>query len=448
MMGVAGLGGIGKIPELRKRVMFTLAMLAVYRLGVFVSVPGIDVAALRRMFETSAGTLFDMINMFNGGALENFSIFTLGITPYISVSIIMQLLTPSIPALDRLKKEGESGQRIITRYTRYGTVVLALIQGFMIAVGLQKQGIVLRADTWFIVSTMFTLTAGTAFIMWLGEQITERGLGNGTSIIIFAGIVARMPEVLVGTIELARHGDLAPMSVLIMLIFAVLSVAGIIFIERSQRRVPIQYPRRNVGNRVVQAQTQYLPLKLNMAGVIPPIFASAFLVVPATIASLSGFDFMQDWMKYLAPGSWSYELMFVGLIVTFSYFYTAVVFNPTEVAENLKKNGGFVPTVRPGKPTADFLYGILNRLTLWGAVYLAIICVVPQLVYLELGNTSFAQIFGGTAILIAVGVTLDTASQIESYFVSRNYEMFMKSSMKPRSGVGSAGYLRSRLLRR
>jgi len=400
------------------------------------------------MFDTSDGTLFGLINMFSGGALEHFSIFTLGITPYISVSIIMQVLTPTIPFLTALKKEGEAGQRIITRYTRQLTVALALFQGYMIAHGLEAQGLVQEPGLSFRLTTMITLTAGTAFIMWLGEQITEKGIGNGTSIIIFAGIVARMPEVLGQTLALAREGEIHPVVVLLLLVFAVLSVAGIVFVERSHRKIPVQYPRRVVGRNLAQAQTQYLPLKVNMSGVIPPIFASAFLVVPATVAQFSSNQALKDIVGLFTPGSWFYSLSFVVLIVLFSFFYTSLIFNPVEVAENLKKNGGFIPTVRPGKQTVDYFYNVLNRLTVWGAIYIAVICIVPQLVYFHFNASAFAHVFGGTAVLIAVGVTLDTASQIESYIVSKNYESFMSRSSKVRGGMGSMGQMRSRILRR
>ena len=445
---LGGFGDIGKIPELRKRILFTLFMLAVYRLGVFVSTPGINVEALRRLFDTSDGTLFGLVNMFSGGALEHFSIFTLGITPYISVSIIVQVLTPTIPALQALKKEGESGQRILTRYTRQGTVILAIIQSFMIARGLEAQGLAHVPGWTFRIATMLTLTAGTAFIMWLGEQITEKGIGNGSSIIIFAGIVARMPEVFVSTLALAREGEIHPLIVLLLLAFAVLSVAGIVFVERSHRKIPVQYPRRVVGKNLAQAQTQYMPLKVNMAGVIPPIFASAFLVVPATVAQFSQNERLKELLGYLHPGSWIYTLVFITLIFLFSFFYTSLIFNPTEVAENLKKNGGFIPTVRPGKQTVDYFYNVLNRLTVWGAIYISMVCILPQLVYFYYHASAFAHVFGGTAILIAVGVTLDTASQIESHIVSKNYESFMSRSSKVRGGMGSMSQMRSRILKR
>ena len=443
-----GMQEISRIPELRKRILFTLGMLAVYRFGVYVSTPGVDVEAIKRMFNTGDGTLFGLVNMFSGGALEQFSIFTLGIMPYISVSIIMQLLSSSVPSLEALKKEGEAGQRIITRYTRYFTVLLALFQGVMIAIGLEQQGVVLTPGLSFRITTALTLASGTAFIMWLGEQINERGIGNGMSIVVFAGIVARMPETLLSTLVLARNQEVAPATILIVLAMSFATVAGIVFVERAHRRIPVQYPRRMVGNKVAQAQTQYMPLKVNMSGVIPPIFASAFLVLAATVASLSTNEMLADLMSYLVPGTWFYSLFFVGLIIFFAFFYTAMIFNPTEVAENLKKNGGFIPTVRPGKQTADFLYGVLNRLTLWGSIYIAAICIIPQLFYISMGVTTFAYIFGGTSILISVGVILDTVSQIESYVVARNYEEFMGKTSKVRGGLGSMGHTRARLLRR
>lgn len=445
---LGGLGEIGKIPELRRRVGFTILMLAVYRLGVYVSTPGIDVEALRSLFQTDGGTLFGMINMFSGGSLINFSIFTLGIMPYISVSIIIQMLTPAIPALDALRKEGESGRKILTRYTRQGTIALALFQSIFISMGLENQGLVVAPGWMFRISTMITLTAGTAFIMWLGEQITEKGLGNGISIIIFAGIVASMPAQLVATIALAQTGEISPLSVLAILAFCFGTIAFIVYVERAHRKIPIQYPRRMVGKNMTQAQTQYLPLKVNMAGVIPPIFANAILVLPSSFGIFSKNEMVQDVLSYLQPHTWSFALVFTVLIFVFTFFYVPIIFNPEEVAENLKKNGGFVPTVRPGKPTADFLYRVLNRITVWGALYITLVCIIPQTFYFSMGAQGFTYVFGGTAILIVVAVTLDTASQIESYVVSRNYEAFMSRSSKKRGGIGSMSYARSRLLRR
>lgn len=438
-----GLLAVFQIPELKKRLLFTISMLAVYRFGVFVSTPGVDVEKIRQMFESNANTLFGLINLFSGGALEQFSIFTLGISPYITVSIIIQLLTPSFPYLENLKKEGDAGRRVITRYTRQGTILLALFQSFMIARALESKGLAIPSFSFELI-TVITLTAGTAFVMWLGEQITERGLGNGTSIIIFAGIAARMPSVFGSTVELARTGEVSPFTILFLLVFSLITIFSIIYVERSSRKIPVQYPRRMVGKRMTQAQTQYMPLKVNMSGVIPPIFASAILMLPATIVTVIPGADMSIFGRIFTPGAWGYETIYVGLIVLFSFFYTAVVFNPPEVADNLKKNGGFIPLVRPGPETADYLYGILNRLTLWGAIYISLVCVLPQVVYLNLGASQFAYVFGGTAVLIVVGVTLDTAAQIESMLVARNYEMFMSKTAK---GKGS-GFSRSRLVRR
>lgn len=445
---MSGLANIGKIPELRKRLFFTLGMLAVYRLGVFVSLPGINVETLRNQFQQAAGTLFGIVNMFSGGALENFSVFTLGVAPYISVSIIMQLLTPVIPSLEALKKEGEAGRKVITRITRQATIGLALIQSYFISMGLQRSAGMVYYGGWeFTIVTMFTLTAGTAFIMWLGEQITEKGLGNGISVLIFAGIVARMPSVLAGTAELVRQHEISPLTMVFLLVFCLATIYFIVYVERSSRKVPVQYPKRMIGNRLTQAQTQFMPLKLNMSGVLPPIFAYALLSIPAMTLSFSQNEAIQSILAELSPGKFWYEIVLVFLIIFFAYFYASIIYNPDEVAENLKKGGGFIPSVRPGKQTSEYLEALLSRLTLWGGLYLAVICVVPQLIYFELNAASFAAVFGGTAVLIAVSVTLDTAAQIESIMVSRNYEAFMSKQPKLR-GVGSASYNRSRILKR
>lgn len=444
---MSGLLQVFNVPELKKRILFTIGMLAVYRFGVYVSTPGVNVEAIRHMVQGSAGNIFGLINLFSGSALEQFSILTLGISPYITVSIIIQLISPSIPYLENLKKEGESGRRIITRYTRQFTILLALVQSLMISIALERQGLALNPGWTFRIMTMFTLTAGTSFIMWVGEQITERGIGNGISIIIFAGIAARMPQVLGTTVQLARTGDISPFAILFLLAFALFTLAGIIFVERSVRKIPIHYPRRMAGKRMTQAQTQYMPLKVNMAGVIPPIFASALLTLPLTILTFAPWEGMKEYANLLHPGTPLYAAIDVALIVFFSYFYTAVIFNPVEVADNLKKNGGFIPTVRPGQQTTDYLYGILNRLTLWGALYIAVVCIVPQWLYFSVGANNFAYVFGGTAVLIVVGVTLDTASQIESILVAKNYEAFMSRSTKVRGGIGSMSYSRARLRR-
>ena len=442
---VGGVQDAAKIPELRKRVVFTLTMLIIYRIGVFVPTPGINAAKLKGLFEQASSALFGMVNMFSGGALENFSIFALGIMPYISVSIIIQLLTTSVKRLEELSKEGEQGKRIITRYTRIGTILLALFQGYMISIGLEHQEVVVVGGIWFRVKSAITLAAGTAFIMWLGEQITERGIGNGMSLIIMAGIVARMPSTLSQTFALVNTGEVGPLSLLLVLAFGVLVVACIVFAERSYRKIPVQYPRRSVGKHQTQASTQYLPLKINTAGVIPPIFASAFLAFIGMFAQFSNSDTVKSFVsQWLQPQSWPYEVVFVALIIFFAYFYTAVVFDPAQIAENLKKNGGIVPTVRPGKDTADYLNTVLTRLTIWGALYICFICVVPSLFYAKMGTTGFSYFFGGTAVLIVVGVMMDTFSQIESHLVTRNYEDFMKRGP---GKMRSAG-MRSRLIQR
>lgn len=443
---VAGLGKIGVVPELRKRVIFTLLMIAIYRLGVFVSTPGINIDALKNLIDTSTGTIFGMINMFNGGSLERFSIFTLGIMPYITVSIIMQFITPVIPTLEALKKEGASGQKIITRYTRQGTIFLALIQGMFIARGLQSQpGLVIDPGLMFIITTTITLAAGTAFIMWLAEQITERGIGNGMSIIIFAGIIAAMPGAFYTLLQSFRQGLIQPLTMIFILLFCLATIIGIVFVERCFRKVPVQYPKKMIGNAVAQqVQTQYLPLKVNMAGVIPPIFASAFLLVPGTIASFTTNEFVQDLQAVATPGTLPYTIVFSVLIIIFCYYYTSVVYNPVEVADNLKKNGGFVPTVRPGKQTSDFLYKVLNRLTFWGALYIVLVCIIPQIVYMKMGLVNFSYIFGGTSILIVVAVTLDTFNQIQTYVVSKNYDEFIANMSKS----GAQGRSKSKVLRR
>lgn len=445
---IPGMPGISKIPELRKKILFTLGILAVYRFGVFIPTPGVDVEKIQQTLDTSAGSFFGLVNMFSGGALEQFSIFTLGIMPYISVSIIMQILATIVPRLEQLKKEGEMGQRIITRYTRLGTVALALFQSYVISIGLEKQGFVMAPGLGFRITSMVTLTTGTAFIMWLAEQIQERGIGNGMSMVIFSGIVARMPSSFASTILLLQDGELDPMSALMIFAFAILTIAGIVFVERCHRKVPVQYPRRSVGKKMMAAQTQHMPLKVNMAGVMPPIFASALLVVPATIGSFATSEIIQEWMGYLSPGNWIHDIVYIILIFFFSYFFIGITFNVTEIAENLKKNGGFIPGFRPGQQTADYLFSVLNRITFWGAIYISAVCIIPQRLYFELHAGQFAYIFGGTAVLIVVGVVLDTVSQIESHVVARNYEAFMNKSSKLRGGAGSMNYNRARLLRR
>lgn len=426
---MSGLQRAANIPELRKRIFFTLTMLAVYRMGVQIPTPGINGEALAAFFQQNAGTLFGMFNMFSGGALENFSIFALGIMPYITASIVIQLLTVVIPQLETLKKEGEAGRRKITQYTRYGTVGLSIIQGTFIATGLEGMtgpsgaAIVLNPGIQFKLMTMLTLTSGTAFIMWLGEQMTERGIGNGISLIIFAGIVARGPAAIVNSIQLVQAGEIALFFVPFLLVFMFAIVAIIVFFETSQRRIPIQYAKRVVGRKMYGGQSSHLPLKINVAGVIPPIFASSLMMFPATIGGFIQVDWVQQVSAALSPGTPFYYILFIGMIVFFCFFYTAVQFKPDDVAENLKKNGGFVPGIRPGKKTAEFIDKVLTRLTVVGSIYLSAVCVLPTIM---ISKFNIPFYFGGTALLIIVGVAIDTISQIESHLVMRNYEGFMK----------------------
>ena len=430
---MSGLQNAAKAPELRKRILFTLAMLAVYRMGVQVPTPGINGEALAAFFAKQAGTLFGMFNMFSGGALENFSIFALGIMPYISASIIIQLLTVVIPQLETLKKEGASGQRKITQYTRYGTVGLSIIQGTFIATGLQSmvgpggEPIVVNPGTPFVLMTMITLTAGTSFIMWLGEQMTERGIGNGISLIIFAGIVARGPSALVNSIQLIKAGEITLFFVPLIIAFMVGVVAVIVFFETAQRRIPIQYAKRVIGRKVYGGQSSHLPLKINISGVIPPIFASSIMMFPATIGGFVQVEWVQKISAAMSPGTFAYYSLYVAMIVFFCFFYTAVTFKPDDVAENLKKNGGFVPGIRPGRKTADFIDKVLTRLTVVGAIYLSVVCVLPTIL---ISKFNLPFYFGGTALLIIVGVAIDTVSQVQSQMVMTNYEGFMKSGRK------------------
>jgi preprotein translocase subunit SecY len=432
-----GFQNITRVPELKRRILVTGLLLIVYRIGIHIPTPGIDNLALKAVFDSQAGTLFGLIDMFSGGALARFSIFTLGIMPYISSSIILQLLTVVIPQLEKLSKEGELGRRKITQYTRYGTIVLSVIQGMGIAVGLESvsagAGSVVYHPGWaFRVMTVITLTSGTAFLMWLGEQITERGIGNGISLIIFAGIVARFPSGLVRTVTLVRTGEMNLFAGLFLLALMVAVVAIIIYFERAHRRIPVQYARRIVGRKVYGGQSTHLPLKVNTAGVIPPIFASSILLFPATIASFIKHPITRSISDALTPGRVGYELLFVAFIIFFCYFYTAVTFNPVDVADNMKKYGGFVPGIRPGKKTAEYIDKILTRITLGGAIYVSVICVLPSILIARF-NVPFY--FGGTGLLIVVGVAMDTVQQIESHLITRHYEGFLKKGqMKGRRG--------------
>lgn len=417
---------IGRIPELRKRLLFTLGLLAVYRVGIFVTTPGVDRVVMQKFVSGQKNSLLGFFNFFSGGALEQLSIFALGIMPYISSSIILQLLTVVIPTLERLQKEGESGRQKITQYTRYGTILLSIAQGFSIAVYLEglrygAEAVVYEPSWGFRILTVLTLTAGTAFIMWLGEQITERGIGNGISLIIFAGIVARLPATVLQTVEYLRQELIQPVTMLGLCALMVFVIAAIIFFERGQRRIQVQYAKRLVGRQVFGGMTSHLPLKVNSSGVIPPIFASSVLTFPATLGSLVQAKWMEDLQAAIRPGSLAYNVLFCGLILFFCYFYTAVSFNPIDVADNMKKNGGYIPGVAPGKPTAKYIDHVLSRLTFGGAIYIAAICLLPALL-VENFNVPFY--FGGTGLLIVVGVALDTVSQIENHLITRHYDGF------------------------
>ncbi len=426
---------IFKIEELKNRIFFTLALLTVYRIGCHIPTPGINGDELNKFLTQKASNFMMFFDMFSGGALSRVTIFALGIMPYISASIIMQLLTVVIPAIGKLAKEGEAGRKVITRYTRYGTVIISAIQSFGIAAGLESmsQGAFVMNPGWsFRIITMITLTSGTAFIMWLGEQITERGIGNGISLIIFAGIVARFPNAIVSTFRLIQAGELSIFFVMFLIVMMVAVIGAIILMERGQRKIPVQYAKRVVGRKVYGGQSTHLPLKINTAGVIPPIFASSIIMFPATIAGFIAIPWVQSIAKQLSPGTVIYTMLYVGMIFFFAYFYTAIVFNPVDIADNLKKYGGFVPGIRPGQKTSEYLYRVLSRLTFVGAIYLAVVCVIPEILIRRFGVPFY---FGGTSLLIAVGVALDTVSQIESHLVTRSYEGFLKKGrLKGRRG--------------
>jgi preprotein translocase subunit SecY len=424
---IGGVQNIGRIPELQRRILFTFAMLAVYRVGSHIVTPGINPEVIRATFDRMAGTIFSLFNVFSGGALEQLSIFALGIMPYISASIIMQLLTIVVPQLEALRKEGEAGQRKITQYTRYGTIALALFQGFLLASALEGgqfgEGAVVTPGWSFRVMCVITLTSGTAFIMWLGEQITERGIGNGISLVIFAGIVIRLPSAIAQLWEMVRTDQFSLIQALVLLALIVLVTGFVVFVERGQRRIPIQHARRVVGRRMTQGGTSYFPLRINTANVIPPIFASSLLMFPVTIGQFSDSQavnrFFQD---YLYPGGLLYNAIYVGLIVFFCFFYTAIVINPVDVADNIKRSGGFIPGIRPGKRTAEFIDHVLSRVTAIGACYVSLICLLPVLLSKRFGIPFY---FGGTALLIVVGVGLDLIGQIEAHLVTRHYEGFV-----------------------
>jgi preprotein translocase subunit SecY len=426
----SALAAPGKFGDLKRRLMFLLGALIVYRIGAHIPVPGIDPVALADLFKSQKGGILGVFNLFSGGALSRFTIFALGIMPYISASIIMQLLTVASPQLEALKKEGEGGRRKITQYTRYGTLALALFQGLGIAVALEsQQGLVIDPGLMFRFVTVSTLVTGTMFLMWLGEQITERGLGNGISIIIFAGIAAGLPNSLGGLFELVRTGAMHPFTALVICVLVVVVTGVVVFVERGQRKILVNYAKRQVGNKIYGGQSSHLPLKLNMSGVIPPIFASSIILFPATLAQWFGSSESMTWLKdlgsTLAPGQPIYVILYAAAIVFFCFFYTALVFNSKETADNLKKSGAFVPGIRPGEQTARYIDKILMRLTLAGAVYITLVCLLPEFLILK-WNVPFY--FGGTSLLIIVVVTMDFMSQVQAYIMSHQYESLLKKA--------------------
>jgi preprotein translocase subunit SecY len=441
MNPASALGQAARMGDLRKRLLFLLGALVVYRIGTFIPVPGIDPVALARFFQDQQGTILSVFNMFSGGALERLSIMALGIMPYISASIIMQMLAVVVPTLAQLKKEGESGRRKITQYTRYGTLGLATFQSIGASIAFQNQGVVINPGPQFVFIACVTMVTGTMFLMWLGEQVTERGIGNGISMIIMAGIVAGLPSALGGTLELVRTGEMAAALALI-LIFLVLAVTAFVaFVERGQRRIAVNYAKRQQGRRMYQGQTTHLPFKLNMAGVIPPIFASSLILFPATMAQWFGTTDRMGWLQIMAqslsPGQPVYTLMYAGLIIFFCFFYTALVFNSRDTADNLKRSGAFIPGIRPGQQTAEYIDGVLTRLTFWGAMYITAICLMPEFMIMY-WNVPFY--FGGTSLLIIVVVSMDFMSQLQAHMMSSQYDgLLKKANLK---GYGRAGQIR------
>jgi preprotein translocase subunit SecY len=426
----ATIGKTGKFGDLKRRLLFLLGALVVYRIGAHIPVPGIDPTRLAELFQGQQGGILGIFNLFSGGALSRFTIFALGIMPYISASIIMQLLTVAVPSLEAIKKEGEAGRRKITQYTRYGTVALSLFQAFGIAIALEAQpGLVLDPGFTFRLVTVATLVTGTMFLMWLGEQITERGLGNGISIIIFAGIAAGLPNAIGGLLELVRTGAMHPITAIFIVALVVVVTGLVVFVERGQRKILVNYAKRQIGNRVYGGQSSHLPLKLNMSGVIPPIFASSIILFPATVAGWFGSSDQMTWLKDIAatlsPGQPIYTMLYAGAIVFFCFFYTALVFNSKETADNLKKSGAFVPGIRPGEQTARYIDKILMRLTLAGAIYVTLVCLLPEFLILK-WNVPFY--FGGTSLLIIVVVTMDFMSQVQAYIMSHQYESLLKKA--------------------
>ncbi len=417
-------GEIWQMEDLRKRVLFTLGMLAVYRLGIFIPAPGIDRVVLGQWYSEQSNTMFGMYNMFSGGALEQFSVFVLGIMPYITASIIMQLLAEMVPALKRIKDEGQTGRQRITQYTRYFTIVIAMLQSFALAASMEQMrvgtnNVVIDPGWGYRMLTMLTMTSGSCFVMWLGEQMTERGVGNGSSIIITAGIVSALPAGAMQLVTLINLGEMNLLQATMLLVFMFVVIYAIVFIERGQRRIPLQYAKRVLGRKVYEGQTTYLPLKVNLSGVIPPIFASSLLMFPSTIGQFYNSATLQWLSGAFYPGRWLYNLVFAALVMFFAFFYTAITFNPEDVAEGIKKQGGYIPRVRPGKETAAYLDWLITRLTAGGAVYLAVLCILPTIL---ISSFNVPFYFGGTGLLIIVGVSLDTVAQIEAQLATRHYD--------------------------
>lgn len=426
---VSGAGSLGQLTDLKQRILFLLAALIVFRIGTYIPVPGVNASAYASMFQGEAQkSILGMFNMFSGGALERMSVFALNVMPYISASIIMQLMTAVVPSFEQLKKEGESGKRKITQYTRYGTVALAMFQAIGISIALQKSGMA-TPGMGFVITAVITLVTGTMFLMWLGEQITERGVGNGISMIIFAGIVAGLPSAIGITLDLTERGTLQPLFVLFLFVMVIAVTAFVVFVERGQRRITINYAKRQQGRKMMGGQTSHLPLKVNMAGVIPPIFASAILLFPATLsavfASSDGTSWIQNVATALSPGQPLYAMLYAAAIIFFCFFYTALVFNPKDTADNLKKSGAFVPGIRPGDQTAKFIDGVMSRLTLGGALYITLVCLLPEFMR---AKWSVPFYFGGTSLLIIVVVCMDFMSQIQAHAMSRQYESLLKKA--------------------
>ncbi|MDH4014563.1 MAG: preprotein translocase subunit SecY [Chromatiales bacterium] len=437
----AGLGQAAKFTEVRQRLLFLIGALIVYRIGTFVPVPGIDPEALAQLFEQQSGTILSMFNMFSGGALERLSIFALGVMPYISASIIIQMATVVLPSLSALKKEGESGRRKIMQYTRYFTVGLATFQSIGAAVALQNQGVVISPGPHFVFTAAVTLVTGTMFLMWLGEQITERGIGNGISMIILASIVSGLPAAIGGTLELVNTGEMPPALALILIFLVIAVTAFVVFVERGQRRIPVHYAKRQQGRKMYAAQTSHLPFKMNMSGVIPPIFASSLILFPATIAqwfgTSEGFGWLQNIAAGLSPGQPIYILLYASLIIFFCFFYTALVFNSRETSDNLKKSGAFIPGIRPGQQTAEYIDKVLTRLTFWGAIYVTSVCLLPEFMILYWQVPFY---FGGTSLLIMVVVVIDFMAQLNAHMMSHQYDGLMKKANL--RGYGRAGQVR------